>query len=195
MASAAFYCSLAAFAPPASTMVAPALARAGLATMMAVPPPETRTSPLSKLFKGRVVPTQNSAPAKVEEEEEGEMSIDELLSNYGIIALLFHFTVWITSLASVFALLSFGVDIDEVLPEWLLPGDAGDGADGAAGASLFAARTAATLAVVEAVGPARLALTVAATPKVSERAREYQVVRDFEELATGAWDRVTGGSR
>ena len=56
-------------------------------------------------------------------------------------------------------------------------------------------KAAATLAVVEAVGPARLALTVAATPKVSEKAREYQVVRDLLAVCAraarrAAWRRV-----
>ena len=46
--------------------------------------------------------------------------------------------------------------------------------------------------VVGADGPARLALTVAATPKVSERARQFKVVRDVEEAAMGAWERVAG---
>ena len=97
--------------------------------------------------------------------------------------------MWITCLASVFALLSFGLDVDSLLPDWLTSGGAEEGASAAAGA---AGRAAATLAVVEAIGPARLALTVAATPKVSERARQFKLVRDVEEAAMGAWERVAG---
>ena len=133
-------------------------------------------------LKGKVVPTR---PA---EDSEEELSIKELLSRYGVIALLFHFSVWVTCLTSVFALLSFGLDIDALLPDWLLPEDAAAGAG-------FAGRAAATLAVVEGIGPARMALTVAATPKVSERARQYQLVRDIEAWATGAWEQVAGGSK
>ena len=90
--------------------------------------------------------------------------------------------------ATVFALFSSGLDVDGLLPDWL-SGDAGG--EGAAAAG-FAGKAAATLAVVEAIGPARLALTVAATPKVSERARQFKVVRDVEEAAMGAWERVAG---
>ena len=112
--------------------------------------------------------------------EENELSIKELLTQYGVIALLFHFTVWITSLTTVFLLFNFGLDIDGLLPDWLMSGEAAaEGAEGATAALGMGGKAAATLAVVEAVGPARLALTVAATPKVSEKAREYQVVRDL----------------
>ena len=164
--------------------------RAPCSPIMAAPPPPTDNKATG--FFGRVVPTRGeaSAPAPAsKEEEKGELSIKELLSQYGVIALLFHFTVWITCLASVFALLSFGLDVDSLLPDWLTSGGAEEGASAAAGA---AGRAAATLAVVEAIGPARLALTVAATPKVSERARQFKVVRDVEEAAMGAWERVAG---
>lgn len=145
-------------------------------------------------LRGVVTPTTQSknaaapAPAK-EEEEGGEMSIKELLTEYGVIALLFHFTVWTTCLVSVYSILSFGVDIDSLLPDWARASD-GEGGAAAAGA---AGKIAATLGLVEAIGPARLALTVAATPGVSKRARQYAVVRDTEEFVAGAWDRVFGG--
>ena len=47
--------------------------------------------------------------------EENELSIKELLTQYGVIALLFHFTVWITSLTTVFLLFNFGLDISILL--------------------------------------------------------------------------------
>ena len=144
----------------------------------------------TRQFTGKVVPTRgkNSRALKKKEEEEEELSIKELLSRYGVIALLFHFTVWITCLSSIFALFTFGLDANSLLPAWLLPEDA----EGAAGAAGVAGRAAATLALVEAIGPARMALTVAATPKVSERAREFAVVRDVESFAASAWEKVTG---
>merc|ERR1719482_1223268 len=76
--------------------------------------------------KGKVVPTRQK-----DNEEEEELSIRELLSKYGVIALLFHFSVWVTCLASVYALLSFGLDIDGLLPDWLLPADENAAAEGA----------------------------------------------------------------
>ena len=125
-------------------------------------------------------------------EEESEMTIRELLAEYGLIALLFHFSVWISCLAAVFALFSFGLDVDSVLPDWL--SGAGGEPDAAGAAAGVAGKAAATLAVVEAVGPARLALTVAATPKVSERARTFKVVRDLEAAVMEASAKVFGTS-
>ena len=143
------------------------------------------------LFRGVVQPTRRAAakkavqaPAK-EEPKEKELSIKELLTEYGVIALVFHFTVWVSCLATIFAVLSVGISIDS-LPEWLVP----EGGEGAAEAGGFAARAAATLGLVEVIGPARLALTVAATPTVSTWAREYAVVRDVEAWAERSWDRV-----
>ena len=69
----------------------------------------------------------------------------------------------------------------------MLAGLLGEGGFAAATGSL--GTLAVTLGLVEAIGPARLALTVAATPAISERARKYEIVRDTEarimELAGG----------
>ena len=109
------------------------------------------------------------------------MSIKQMLSEYGLIALLFHFTVWVASLTTVYTVLSLGPDALSFLDE-ALGNEGGGNMAGAAG------RFAATLALVEAIGPARLALTVAATPKVSQVLREYEAVRDAEEWALRRWD-------
>lgn len=142
-------------------------------------------------MQGRVVPTRSVASASdaAAEEDEGELSIKELLSRYGVIALLFHFSVWSVCLITVFTLLSLGGD--SMLPDWL--SGASDGGEGAAAAAGAAGKVAATLGLVEAVGPARLALTVAATPKVSERAREFEAVRDLEEWAATLVAKFSGG--
>jgi hypothetical protein len=139
---------------------------------------------------GRVVPTggrpdaeasaaftsAGSPPAQGTEEK---MGLRQLLSEYGVIALFFHFTVWVTCLGSVYALLAFGLP----LPEWVVgPADGTVAAAGAAG------RVAATLGIVEVVGPARIALTIAVTPRISARAREFAFVRNLEALCAKAWD-------
>jgi hypothetical protein len=184
-------------------------APAFMAPSATLPPLQTRTSRLvaaegkekelanvlqrnqMALFRGVVQPTNSvskekkAAPAK--EEKEKEMSIKELLTEYGVIALIFHFTVWISCLTAIFTVLSVGISVDS-LPEWLMP----EGGEGAAEAGGLAARAAATLGVVELIGPARLALTVAATPTVSTWAREYPVVNDLEAWAERSWDRVMG---
>ena len=119
------------------------------------------------------------------------MSLRELLAEYGLIALLFHFSVWVSCLTAVFALFSFGLDVNSVLPEWLRASGEADAAGSAAG---LAGKAVATLAVVEAVGPARLALTVAATPRVSERARTFKAVRDLEAAVMDVSAKVFGPS-
>lgn len=147
-----------------------------------------------RTFRGVVTPTrieQPSAPSQAKKEEEKEeMSIKELLTEYGVIALAFHFTVWITCLTTCFAIFSVGLDVSS-LPEWLVP----EGGEGAAEAGGFAARAAATLGVVEAIGPARLALTVAATPKISPWARQFELVQDIETRAEGLLSSVFGGDK
>ena len=61
----------------------------------------------------------------------------------------------------------------------------------AATAGVGAARVAATLALVEAVGPLRLGLTVAATPSVSKWARQYAAVRRAEGFLMARWEQAS----
>lgn len=109
-----------------------------------------------------------------ETEEKKELDLSEMLRQYGVFALLFHFSVWITSLALVYSALSLGGDVDLSMIPFLPTTDA------TAGAGVLG-RVAVTLGVVEAIGPARLALTIAATPAVSERARRIESVREAEQ--------------
>ena len=116
--------------------------------------------------------------------EENELSIKELLTQYGVIALLFHFTARSRALrpsscsstlaSTLTACCPSGSCLERLRPRaprarpqpWA-----------------WAARLPRRSPLVEAAGPARLALTVAATPKVSEKVREYQVVRDLLAVA------------
>jgi len=116
------------------------------------------------------------------------MSIGRLLRDYGVVALGFHFTVWLLTVSTVFAAVSLaGSDLLAHLPSWL-PVDAGAGAGAGAG------KIAVTLGVVEVIGPARLALTVAATPTVSARVRKTPlgrlVVRRAQVALGSALERV-----
>ena len=150
---------------------------------------------LTDEMRGVVKPTgSKSLVPKGEEDGPKEMSIKDLLTEYGVIALVFHFTVWITSIVTVYTLLSTGFDVER-LPEWLSFLQAEEAADGVGSAAGFGARIATTLGVVEAIGPARLALTVTATPKVSERAREFAVVRDVEAWTERTWQNTFGGPK
>jgi len=114
-----------------------------------------------------------------------ELSIGELLREYGVIALLFHFTVWCSTCAAAFSALTIAGVGDVTAISWLPDSlrEAGEGA-GAAGTLAI------MLGLVEITGPARLALTVAVTPAVSERAREYEAVRVLETRVQNLVGRV-----
>ena len=107
-------------------------------------------------------------PAAEEEEEEEELSIVGLLERYGVVALVFHFTVWVATLSTVFLALSVGdpAALLARLPSFIRDAVAEDN-----GSLDAAAKLPVALALCEVVGPARLALTLAATPPLSERAR------------------------
>lgn len=113
-----------------------------------------------------------------------EKSVDALLREYGVVALSFHFSVWLSSLAVVYSVLTVsGSDLIT-----LLPGNI-------EGATTKAGQLAAALGIVEAIGPARLALTIAATPMVSKAVRGVPVLRlglrRADVFATNAVDGLT----
>eukprot|EP00929_Paragymnodinium_shiwhaense_P015291 TRINITY_DN123362_c0_g1_i1.p1 TRINITY_DN123362_c0_g1~~TRINITY_DN123362_c0_g1_i1.p1 ORF type:complete len:261 (+),score=48.81 TRINITY_DN123362_c0_g1_i1:76-783(+) len=119
--------------------------------------------------------------AEAKEEGEGHLSISQLLQLYGLPAVVFHFLVWVTCLGSVYALLSvYGIDaVIRQLPEFVQEKLSGEGGSGSAG-GLGAA--AVTVALVEAVGPARFALTVASAPTVSKVVRQNEWFCSMEDL-------------
>lgn len=121
--------------------------------------------------------------------------IGQLLREYGLIAVMFHFSVWVLSLTSVFTLLSTGVDLDALLASVPLFSEAAEGGSEGGGAVGVAGRAAATLAIVEAVGPIRLALTVAVTPRISGAARQIEAVRDAEAMVARTIDSVLARGR
>lgn len=114
-----------------------------------------------------------------------EMSIGDLLREYGVIALLFHFSVWCLTIAAAVSALSLaGPENLSAIP--MLPADLFLADQPAGGLG----RAAVILGLVEVTGPPRLALTVAVTPVISEKAREYEAVRNLEEAAWSAANRV-----
>mmetsp|Transcript_118714 Transcript_118714/g.335809 ORF Transcript_118714/g.335809 Transcript_118714/m.335809 type:complete len:220 (+) Transcript_118714:77-736(+) len=106
------------------------------------------------------------------------VSIPELLGEYGLTAVTFHFFVWASCIVVVYTTLSLGVDISTLvrqLPEALRDKIGGEGSfSGDLGSA------AATLAVVEVLGPARLALTISAAPAASKVARRLMWFRNTE---------------
>ena len=141
-----------AFAPPTRTRLAPTTTR-----------PQTRVAPLALGGK------------------EGE-GLGDVLRKYGVVALVFHFSVWLTTLsASVAALSVYDTStLLEALPEPLrgqIPLTSG------------AATLPVALALCEVVGPARLALTVAATPAVASTLRSNA---RFVELEDSVNERLLG---
>lgn len=107
-------------------------------------------------------------------------SIQTMLARFGLPALGFHFSVWVASLVAVYSALSFAGDDASLvrgMPEFLQDRLGSEGGEAASGAG----RAAATLAVVEVIGPARLALTVAVAPTAAENARKYEWFRSVED--------------
>ena len=113
--------------------------------------------------------------------KDGE-GLGDVLRKYGVVALVFHFSVWVTTLsASVAALNVYDTStLLEALPEPLR---------GQIPLSSGAATLPVALALCEVVGPARLALTVAATPAVAGALREN---RRFVELEDSVNERLLG---
>ena len=111
--------------------------------------------------------------------KDGE-GLGDVLRKYGVVALVFHFSVWLTTLsASVAALNVYDTStLLEALPEPLR---------GQIPLSSGAATLPVALALCEVVGPARLALTVAATPAVAGTLREN---RRFVELEDSVNERL-----
>jgi hypothetical protein len=117
-------------------------------------------------------------------QKEGEsgdkhMNIPTLLKEYGLIALCFHFCVWITSLSIFYAILYFGVDLNNLpfISSFISvePNEV-DAAKSLNPAILFGT----AVGILELTGPFRLALTAAVTPKLSVVLRRYAYVRDAE---------------
>ena len=149
MRHAALLCAIVttqAFAPPTRTRLAPTTTR-----------PLTRIAPLALVKK------------------EGEPGLGDVLRKYGVVALVFHFSVWLTTLSASVAALSVydTTTLLEALPEPLrsqLPSQ-----------SSGAATLPVALALCEVVGPARLALTVAATPAVASTLRSNARFVELED--------------
>eukprot|EP00930_Biecheleria_cincta_P045692 TRINITY_DN31494_c0_g1_i1.p1 TRINITY_DN31494_c0_g1~~TRINITY_DN31494_c0_g1_i1.p1 ORF type:complete len:226 (-),score=26.06 TRINITY_DN31494_c0_g1_i1:51-728(-) len=111
----------------------------------------------------------------------GHFSMSELLSQYGLPAVSFHFLVWVVSLSTAYFLISASGDLFSLtqgLPDDLKEkiGLSGDGQTGQMGSGALA------LAVVEVIGPARLALTVAAAPAFSKAVRQAKWFCEFEDF-------------
>ena len=100
--------------------------------------------------------------------------LGDVLRKYGVVALVFHFSVWLTTLsASVAALSVYDTStLLEALPEPLR---------GQIPISSGAATLPVALALCEVVGPARLALTVAATPAVAGALRSNARFVELED--------------
>ena len=128
--------------------------------------------------------------------DDSGLSLKELLRRYGVVALLFHFTVWISTMSMGYAALSVGdpatlithlpVVIREALPVDVVDPE---GAAAAAG-GLALLKLQVSLAICEVVGPARLALTVAATPAVSGALRQSDAFCQFEKTINAKLEKV-----
>ena len=150
----------------------PLLVLCAVVTTHAFMPPRPHLAPTTTKQRTRVAPLALGG-------KDGE-GLGDVLRKYGVVALVFHFSVWLTTLsASVAALSVYDTStLLEALPEPLrsqIPLSSG------------AATLPVALALCEVVGPARLALTVAATPAVAGALREN---RRFVELEDSVNERL-----
>ena len=131
------------------------------------PPPRPQ-----RLAQKRQQPTRVAPLALGGKDGEG---LGDVLRKYGVVALVFHFSVWLTTLSASVAALSVydTTTLLEALPEPLrsqIPLS-----------STSAATLPVALALCEVVGPARLALTVAATPAVAGALRSNARFVELED--------------
>jgi hypothetical protein len=130
------------------------------------------------------------APVDPECVEGKEVGVSQLLTEYGLIAIMFHFSIWVSCVAVVFSALSAGFDISALTTFFSIDAPAVPEADDTAQALGETAKAATTLGLVEITSPARLALTVAATPRISPFARRFAVVRQAEAMANRMVERA-----
>jgi hypothetical protein len=161
--------------------IAPSLDPATRGSDSSVSPSADEKGVVVQLSRQAIVEPVLNVTDSSADEKSGHLGIKELLTEYGVIALGFHFSVWITCLATVYALLSFGLDLSVIFAKL--------GIESAQSAG-FAGRITATLGLVEVIGPARFALTAAATPTVSKWARKIKAIRDLEEFLQNKWDEL-----
>mmetsp|Transcript_16729 Transcript_16729/g.43871 ORF Transcript_16729/g.43871 Transcript_16729/m.43871 type:complete len:162 (+) Transcript_16729:176-661(+) len=143
-----------------------ALLCAVVATHAFAPPPRPHLATKTTRQHKRVAPLALGG-------KDGE-GLGDVLRKYGVVALVFHFSVWLTTLsASVAALSVYDTStLLEALPEPLR---------GQIPLSNGAATLPVALALCEVVGPARLTLTVAATPAVAGALRENARFVELED--------------
>ena len=139
---------------------------ATVVTTHAFHPPTRNLTPPTRRQPTRVAPLALGG-------KDGE-GLGDVLRKYGVVALVFHFSVWLTTLsASVAALSVYDTStLLEALPEPLR---------GQIPLSSGAATLPVALALCEVVGPARLALTVAATPAVASTLRSNARFVELED--------------
>lgn len=107
---------------------------------------------------------------------DGIQKVKLILREYGVPAVLTHFSGWVVSMTLFYSLLSAGVDLKTLIS--LLPADIKDHVDLAGAAGLV--RLQLSWLATEALGPARLGLTLAITPEISRYMRQYQPTRNLE---------------
>ena len=139
---------------------------AAITTQAFAPPPRPHLAGKKQQQPTRVAPLALGG-------KDGE-GLGDVLRKYGVVALVFHFSVWLTTLSASVAALSVydTTTLLEALPEPLrgqIPLTSG------------AATLPVALALCEVVGPARLALTVAATPAVASTLRSNARFVELED--------------
>eukprot|EP00291_Cryptomonas_curvata_P003364 CAMPEP_0172179874 /NCGR_PEP_ID=MMETSP1050-20130122/16877_1 /TAXON_ID=233186 /ORGANISM="Cryptomonas curvata, Strain CCAP979/52" /LENGTH=188 /DNA_ID=CAMNT_0012852839 /DNA_START=127 /DNA_END=693 /DNA_ORIENTATION=+ len=102
--------------------------------------------------------------------------LTHVLKEYGVPAVLTHACGWFVCMVALFSAANSGLNTDVLIS--YLPATFQEHFDGGSATSLF--RFQLSLAVTEAIGPFRVAVTLAATPKVAEFLRGNDAGRNVE---------------
>ena len=121
---------------------------------------------------------------------EEPMTAPQLLQRYGFIALAFHYMVFFITWAAIYGILSFDVIDMASLPPVLASAVAWFAGGDNAAEFEAAGKGGVSFVLLEAIGPARLALDIIATPVLARKLRRYNWVRALEEQGAGLLDSI-----
>ncbi|CAE7788858.1 unnamed protein product [Symbiodinium sp. CCMP2456] len=81
------------------------------------PQPQPATKQTTRYESSKPWEARDTTTSNVEAKLEEHMSIPEILNRYGLPALVFHFVVWVSTLASLYFLFCFNTSLLQMLPE------------------------------------------------------------------------------
>ena len=155
----------------------------------------------ANVLRYRCQPTPTArVRARLERLASGDLDVDEqdhpttdepmtsglLLARYGLVALTFHYVVFFLTWAALFVFV--GNTDSEQMPSFLWTVLDQEQFDSIT--KSVSGRLGTSFAILELIGPARLALDIISTPPLARWARQYSAFRDFEGGVSSQWLRL-----